>query len=383
MAHERQTSDLSASVTDFSIALYKLTSSGDSGASLFVSPSSVYVVLAMLHAGARNKTLAEMTSALQLSQAGEKHLYDDIETFFEKLLKGSSSVILSCANKIYPNADKSILETYQLLIKKHFGTGVQPMNFRGEADKCRLEINRWAEEQTRGKIRDLLPSGSVTSDTGMVLVNAIYFKGEWLTPFERFSTRKQDFFKSKNKTNQVDMMHKEFSDVQYGESSSLDCQVLEIFYKGRGHGMVILLPKDGEGLGTLESKLNGETLKTAMSNAFRETVIVTLPKFKLESSFTLKPLLAKLGIPSAFDPATADFTGMGNELYVSEVFHKTFVDVNEEGTEAAAATAAVMLLGCALGKREIRFTADHPFLFMIWDHNVEAPLFIGRYTGPS
>ena len=381
MTLEKQLSD---SITSFSFDLYKKAAQSAGDTNMFVSPSSIFTVLAMLHAGARKNTLAEMTSTLKLQNFETPSSYDDMGKFLSLLMKGNNSVTLNCANRLYPNADRSIIETYLLLVKRCFSSTVKSLDYKKDPEGCRNEINDWVETETKKKIKDLLPSGSITSDTGMVVVNAIYFKGDWLTTFASFDTMKRDFSKNKATRIKVEMMNKKFQNVRYGDSKPLDCTILEMYYKGKDHGLVVLLPRELEGLAGLESKLTLETMRAVMASLVRETVIVSLPKFKMESSLKLKPMLAMLGIKDAFDMNKADFTGIGDQLFLSEVFHKTFVDVNEEGTEAAAATAGVMMLGCAFNEdKPLEFKADHPFLFMIWDHRIDAPLFVGRFCGPQ
>ncbi|WAR07017.1 ANT3-like protein [Mya arenaria] len=207
-------------------------------------------------------------------------------------------------------------------------------------------------------------------------------KGNWATQFKPESTKKDNFLLIDGKTTSVDMMNAEMKKVRYGESSEHACKVLHLPYMGEELAMIVVLPKDTDGLLKLEQSLDSPTLNTIINDVFSPTVVVSLPKFKLESSFALSNTLSALGMVDVFSEAKADLSGMGKELYVSQVFHKAFVDVNEEGTEAAAATAAVIRTR-SLPARPREFKANHPFLFLIWNYKLNAPLFIGRGPDPS
>lgn len=211
-------------------------------------------------------------------------------------------------------------------------------------------------------------------------MNAIYFKGNWNEQFNPAYTRSDAFMNHEEKI-QVPMMNKEFKKIKYTEDKQLACKALEIPYVGKEMGMVLLLPNDVTGLISLEKQLSPAALKTVMKQMREQKVSVKLPKFKLEASYEMKDILRKLGIIDLFDDSSADLSGIGEDLFVSQVFHKAFVDVNEEGTEAAAATGAVMML-CSYTP-PTTFIADHPFMFMIWDHRLDVPLFIGRLTNPT
>lgn len=373
--------ELSDFVNEFTMNIYKYVVVSQTSSNVFMSPSSMMVVLTMLHVGARNNTKDQMTKVLKLTRMKNTDVLQHMETFVNTLKRGSKSVTLSAANRLFPHKDKTILEDYVSLVRKHFSADVKLMDYTTKAEEARQEINQWVEGETNSKIKNLLPGGSLNSLTAMVVVNAIYFKGNWATQFEPRFTKKSDFTKLNSDRVQVDMMSRRMKKVKYGENRQLACKILELPYEGEDLCMIVVLPNTNDGLPALEKQLTLKVIRSLVSSVHPGTVDVSLPKFKLETSLELKAALSALGMGDLFDQGSADLSGMGRDLYVSQVFHKAFVDVNEEGTEAAAATAAVIM------KRSIQltldFNADHPFMFMIWDHRLDVPLFIGRLADPA
>ncbi|KAH3729957.1 leukocyte elastase inhibitor-like [Dreissena polymorpha] len=371
---------MSSSASKFSLDLFQHVVSHNPHGNLFMSPSSIFVVMTMVQTGARNETRNQMISTLQFQSNDQQSILADAEQFVKVLNKGSDHVVLRSANRLYPNSDKSILEDYIKAVVKHFASDVKNVDFISNPEGSRQEINKWVEEVTDEKIKNLLPSGSINALTRMVVANAIYFKGNWATQFEPKSTTKTDFHTLDGKALKIDMMKREMKKVRYGESTVLDCKVLHMPYIGDEMAMVILLPNTVTGLLEMEKKMNVQKMNQCIEDVSSPTVIVTVPKFKLESSFQLSDTLSALGMPDVFDANKADLSGMGKDLFVSKVFHKAFVDVNEEGTEAAAATAATIMRR-SMPAPPRTFTADHPFMFMIWHYQLKAPLFVGRFTG--
>ena len=372
---------LSESFNEFTLDVYKNLASKDNE-NLFMSPSSVMVVMAMVHAGARGNTESQMKKTLKLERLEQKGIHAAFGEFVRSMKKGSDNFTLTMANKLYPHVDKTILDEYVKLVGKHFLTETQMLDYSSNPEACRLEINKWVEEETKNKIKDLLAPGIITDLTALVVVNAIYFKGDWADKFDAKDTRKQPFHVTASKTIQADMMFKSFKKIKYGHIEHLDCSVLELPYKGGELSMITLLPNKQDGLSSMEKKLTANDLMNIGSFLRPTNVNVSLPKFKLESTFKLNDCLTELGMPDVFHMDLANLSGMSKteQLYVSHVVHKAYVDVNEEGTEAAAATAAVIM------KRSMpiiqRFTADHPFLFFILDNRNGVPLFIGRIVAP-
>ncbi|XP_052810598.1 leukocyte elastase inhibitor-like [Mya arenaria] len=372
---------VSASANEFTLDIYKAVTESSKNDNLFIAPTSILVVMAMVQVGARNVTKDQMVAALKLKFRNEKELLEEFELFSKALNQGSRDVTLQSANKLYPDKGKDILQEYISVVSKHFGTEIEALEFSTSPEPSRMSINKWVEEFTNHKIKDLLPNGSINALTRLVIVNAIYFKGNWATQFKPENTKKDNFHLIGGKTATIDMMNAEMENVRYGESSEHACKVLHLPYIGEELAMIVVLPKDTDGLLKLEQSLDSPTLNKIINDVITPTVVVSLPKFKLESSFALSNTLSALGMVDVFSEAKADLSGMGKKLYVSQVFHKAFVDVNEEGTEAAAATAAVMMT-FSLPPPPSEFKADHPFLFLIWNYKLNAPLFIGRYMHP-
>ncbi|KAH3729958.1 leukocyte elastase inhibitor-like [Dreissena polymorpha] len=371
-----------SSASTFSLDLYKHVVSHNPNDNMFMSPSSIFVVMTMVQTGAKNETRKQMISTLRFRSNDQQMILADAEQFVKVLNKGSDHVTLKIANRLYPNSDKHILEDYIKAAVKHLASDVTYVDFISNPEGSRQEINKWVEEVTNEKIKNLLPSGSINTLTRMVVANAIYFKGNWATQFEPNSTTRTDFHTLDGKSVKLDMMKREMKKVLYGENKALDCKVLHMPYIGDELAMVVLLPNSVTGLLEMEKKINVEKINQCIEDVYSPTVKVSVPKFKLESSFQLSDTLSCLGMPDVFDTNKGDLSGMGKDLFVSEVFHKAFVDVNEEGTEAAAATAGTIMFFSAPPPPKI-FTADHPFMFMIWHYQLKAPLFVGRYTGST
>jgi serpin B len=339
------------------------------------------VVMAMLHMGARKNTEVQIAKGLRLGTMDKKTLAKEMESFVGRLKESNQAVTLQTANKLFPHASKIISEDFIRLIVQHFRADVQTMDFTTRAEESRLMINTWVEQETRGKIKNLLPEGSINALTAMVVANAIYFKGNWKLKFNVEATSNAEFHISAQQTVTIPMMRQKFQKIRYSGRKDLGCQVIELPYVGDELGMVILLPDTIDGLVELEKKITPRILKDVMDKMVYNEITVHIPKFRLESSYKLKEILSALSMPDLFDERKADLSGIGQNLHVSNVFHKAFVDVNEEGTEAAAATGAVIALKSML--LETKFEANHPFMFMIWDHKLDVPLFIGRLVNPS
>nr|AZP56662.1 serpin B9 [Locusta migratoria migratoria] len=284
-------------------------------------------------------------------------------------LKDSNEVTLDIANKVYLKPGFHIKDEFNQS-SINFMAGLEELEFAQE-DKARKIINDWVEQTTHQKIKDMIPEGFLDDRTLMVLINAIYFKGDWVKQFNKIRTRKMPFHLSSGATKDVDMMYTE-GDFYYVFSEELDSQVLLLPYKGHRVSMMILLPQEVNGISKLEKNIHSIDLQGIMSQMDETEVHVYLPKFKLDYEKELQETLRKLGITSIFEP-TADLGGISDlPLEVSKALHKAFIEVNEEGTEAAAATV-----------RHIVFRADHPFIFLILDTQTKAVLFAGRHSDPA
>ncbi|KAF7213608.1 leukocyte elastase inhibitor isoform X1 [Nothobranchius furzeri] len=409
---------LSKANTSFSLALFKKLGEKDNSSNVFFSPLSISSALAMVMLGARGNTASQMSEVLrftetnklkhagaQMQQQAQAHLpqflqrslktldlRDGVHSSFAHLLselnRSDAPYALSVANRLFGEQSYQFVQDYLEETRKYYKAELQTMDFIHNTETARLTINSWVEKETQGKIKDILDQGAVNGLTKLVLVNAIYFKGNWNKQFNESATRDASFRINKNSSKQVKMMHQK-SKFPLTYISEAACQVLEMPYKGKELSMLIFLPNNIEdsttGLEKLESVLSYENFVewTRPDMMDEVEVQVGLPRFKMEEKYDMKAVLMSMGMVDAFDMGKSDFSGMSpaNDLFVSEVYHKAFVEVNEEGTEAAAATAAVMMLRCAL--RPAAFIADHPFLFFIRHNPSNSVLFAGRYCSPE
>ena len=366
----------------FAVDLYAQLDREQPGKNLFFSPTSISLALAMTAAGARDGTQSEMAQVLHLdadlarahahyhqllgqwNAAGEKRPYQ-----------------LRVANRLWGQKGCSIRPEFLALTGQQYGAEMWLVDFT-QAAAASQEINHWVEEQTNDKIRDLIPPGSLDAQTRLVLTNAVYFKGDWVQPFDKRNTREEDFAVSVQQKVKAPLMHRQ-ARLAYAEDETL--QALELPYVDRELSMVVILPKKADGLPELEKAVTLDKLTALVSMLNIREVNSYLPKFKLETSFALNPTLQAMGLKRAFSPA-ADFSGISSaeSLYISVVLHKAYVDVNEEGTEAAAATGVVMRAYAARHPQPVPvFRADHPFLFLIRDTKAGSILFLGRVTNPQ
>ncbi|MDR3633669.1 MAG: serpin family protein [Isosphaeraceae bacterium] len=348
---------------------------------LFFSPYSLSTALAMTYAGARGETAAQMAKTLHAKLPPEQ-----LDAAIHALVRriggegGTRPYELAAANALWAQSGLSYQDDFLTRLERFYGAGLHQLDFHADPETARRTINAWVEEQTRDKIRELLKSGAITGDTELVLTNAIYFKGRWQDAFPKGRTEEGDFFVPKGSKTRVPLMH-QLARFPYAEGSGF--QALELPYVGNDLSLLVLLPKQRDGLPDLEREL---ATASAMRPAVRE-VDVTLPRFKMTSGFTLNDTLSALGMPMAFT-ARADFSGMNGRggLSISAVVHEAFVDVNEEGTEAAAATGVVMLRSLAVKAprpEPVIFRADHPFLFLIRETKSGCILFLGRVNEPK
>jgi serpin B len=350
---------------------------------LFLSPYSISTALAMTWAGARGATEQEMAKTLHFD-LGQDQLHPACGQLIERLNAAGKAgdFELDVANRLWGQSDYKILTDFQKTVKTFYGADIAPADFQKNAEGARKEINGWVEKKTKDKIKDLLQPGVLQPLTRLVLVNAIYFKGAWTTAFDKKATTTRPFTLENGKKVNVPMM-RQVKDFAYAEDETV--QVLELPYKGNELSMIVLLPRTVDGRKALEEKLTVENLNRWTGAASHKRVDVQLPRFKSTSQFELSNTLNELGMKDAFSPQ-ADFSGMtGNRyLFISAIIHKAFVDVNEKGTEAAAATAVTMREACAPPKEPpVEFRADHPFVFLIRDNPSNAILFLGRVMNPG
>lgn len=345
---------------------------------LFFSPYSISSALAMACAGARGDTAEQMEKALHFTPGAALHA--EFAALFAQLLQAESGVQLKIANALWPQAGYPFLAEYLGLIRTYYGEEITPLDYN-DTEAARQMINGWVRDKTESKIQELIPAGVLNALTRLVLTNAIYFKGKWASPFDAQKSRVMPFLLQENQTVPVPYM------VQHGRfrCAELDrLQVLEMLYGDGQFSMVILLPQMG-GLRLLEDRLKPENLHDWLSKLLPCTAALSIPRFTYSADFHLNQALAALGMTDAFRADSANFAGMDgnpNWLYISAVLHKAFIDVNEEGADAAAATAVVMRSRGAL-QPDVIFTADHPFIFLIRENKTGSILFLGRMMNPT
>jgi serine protease inhibitor len=350
---------------------------------LFFSPESLSTALAMTYAGARGETASKIAMVLHFTLPPER-LHPAMGALLSDLNAPHEGYQLNVANALWAQRGYTFLDDFLNLLKNDYGAGLDQVDFKGATEEARLTINRWVEQKTQDKIKDLLQAGALRADTRLVLTNAIYFKGSWETQFDKAQTKDEDFHLSPAQTTKAPMMHREGS-FNYLNGGTF--QVLEIPYKNKEMSMILLLPNDQAGLASLEQLLTAANLQQWLQQlAPVPKVIVTMSRFKMTQQFELSSVLGRMGMTQAF-AANADFSGMTDkrDFAISEVIHKAYVDVNEEGTEAAAATAVTMrTLAIRLPDEPPPvFRADHPFIFLIRDTRSNSVLFMGRITDPT
>ncbi|XP_055988484.1 leukocyte elastase inhibitor-like [Sorex fumeus] len=376
---------LSTANTLFALDLFRALSKDDPAANIFFSPLSVSSALAMVFLGTRGSTEEQLAKTLHFDMVEEIH--SRFQSLNADINKRGASYILKLANRLYGEKTYDFLPEFLTSTQKMYSAELANVDFKHASEDAREEINAWVKGQTEGKIPELLTSGMVDSMTKLVLVNAIYFKGKWQEEFTKQDTREVSFRLNKKDTKKVNMMRQK-NQFPLGYIEALKCRVLELPYQGEELSMVILLPDDIEdastGLKEIEEQLTLENLTewTLPENMPVVKVNVHLPRFKLEESYILNGALAHLGLRDLFDSSTADLAGMTKlqDLFISKVVHKSFVEVNEEGTEAAAATAIISKT-CTLAPEE-HFVCDHPFIFLIRHKASRNILFLGRFSAP-
>ena len=339
---------------------------------LFFSPYSISTALAMTYEGARGNTAQEMADVLKFSASKPpitpESYRENIASAFGSLQKQlqadkeTSGYQLNVANALWGQQGYPFLPEFIELNKKYFESGLNEVDF-AKSEEARKTINSWVEEKTNEKIKDLMPPGSIDALTRLVLTNAIYFKGDWSIKFKEENTKETDFHVTEEKTAKVPMMYQKES-FEYAQLDNM--QLLQMPYKGDKLSMLVILPKTIGDMESIESNLNLQTLQSNTKQMRKREVDVYLPKFKMTcGTLDISRILAAMGMKDAFSGA-ADFSGMSGrkDLYISGVMHKAFVEVNEEGTEAAAATGVAMRL-LSIAEPPPVFRADRPFIFMI------------------
>jgi len=373
----------------FALNLYKQLAAEKANVNqnLFFSPYSMSAALCMTLAGAKGQTADEMRATLGMSNISGQ----DAASLFGQLnaaIKPADPKVcqLTVANALWGEKTFPFRKDFVDLIAKSYQGNLTNLDFISAPEPSRLRINAWVEEETNQRIKDLLARGMIDPLTRLVLTNAIYFKGQWTEAFEKNKTKPMPFIISQGNIVQVPMMFKHETSIGYCKADSL--AVAQLPYKGGELSMIVLLPDAPDGLPALEKQLTVGQLRQWISNVKTQGVNLYLPRFTMTRDYSMKKPLQTLGMKQAFVPGGADFTGLSDapdakELFVSAVVHKAFVEVNEEGTEAAAATGVVMKTVSAPSAPVPTFRADHPFLFLIRHDKTGEILFLGRVHQPA
>jgi serpin B len=350
---------------------------------IFFSPYSLSSALAMTYEGARGKTADEIQSVFHFPK-DDAVRRESSQKIDSQINKSGKKYQLQTANALWAEKNYQFKPDYLALVDKYYGGKTTNLDFINNTENSRITINRWVEEKTKDKIKDLIPKGSIDRVTRLVLTNAIYFKGLWLEQFSKNNTQEKDFRIEPNNSVKVPMMSfaGEKAKFNYGETEKV--QVLELPYEGNELSMLVLLPKNND-LRAAEESLTSEKLSALRKSLRNQRVDIFVPKFKFEMKYFMAQDLQQMGMPLAFAQGKADFSGMtGNrDLYIGDVIHQAFVEVNEEGTEAAAATGVVMkAMAIMQPEKPIVFNADHPFIFFIQERATGNILFLGRVKNP-
>ena len=378
---------------EFALALFARLRE-DQG-NLFFSPYSISAALAMTYAGARGDTQTQMAKILHfptvpsekvppkpVMQQGQFHsaFGEVVKDLNQRAKKGNYD--LAVANALWGQKGYGLLGDFLKLIEKEYDGRLSEVDFVIATESARKTINAWVEEKTKDKIKELIKPGVLDAMTRLVLTNAIYFKGNWARQFKKDRTREAPFTLLSGQKIDVPMMNQT---DKFGYMEDEDFQALELPYVDNELSMIILLPKETDALPEFEKTLKPENLSQWLDKIHRREVIVSVPKFKMTSQFSLASVLKSMGMTDAFSATAADFSGItgGRDLFISAVIHKAYVDVNEEGTEAAAATGVTMRLTSVGPSETPVFRADHPFLFLIRDNQCGSILFVGRVMNPK
>ncbi|KAM5304046.1 serpin B3 [Glossophaga mutica] len=364
---------------------------------IFYSPLSISAAIAMTYLGAQDNTASEIQKALHFNEVAEdpkggatavhvkksENVHQQFQKLLTELSKPTNAYELHLANRLYAEKKFPFLQEYMDNVNKFYLASVETVDFVNAAEENRRMINSWVEGQTKEKIKNLFPEDSINNITVLVLVNAIYFKGQWNEKFDPKLTKQGEFWLNKDTNKPVRMMAQR-GRFSFAPLEDVPAKALEIPYKDKDLSMVLLLPNERDGLQQLEDKLTAEKLIewTSSQNKSMRNVDLRLPRFKVEESYNLEGVVRALGVVDAFSPGNANFCGMtgGQGLVLSKIRHKSFVEVTEEGTEAAAASGiAIVTLSAPVYEK---FHCDHPFLFFIKHNKTNSILFFGRVSSP-
>jgi len=366
----------------FAFDLYREIVKSQSG-NVFISPFSVSTALAMTYAGADGTNASEMADAMHF-QANTPEFHLGYGKYLEALeANAKGNIQLRIANRLWGEEKYKLVQDFVDLNREAYHSPLQKMDFKNDSEGSRQEINKWVARQTEQRILDLIPPGGITSDSRLVLTNAIYFKGDWLYQFDKKDTKEKKFFKADGSSLKTPFMNYRGA-FDYAENNL--AKFIRLPYKGEKQSMVIVLPHETSDMAKVEADMNTGSFQF-LAYGYRPEVILALPKFKMTLPLMMNQPLFNLGMHQAFEDG-ANFKKMTptNDVHISSVVHKAFIEIDEEGTEAAAATAVIMTIesiSVSEPPRPKEFIADHPFLFYIIDDETQAILFMGRLMEPK
>lgn len=387
------TQEVVNAVNQFAFDLYYQLEQSETG-NIFYSPYSIFSALAMTYEGAKGETAEEMESVLHFPEVDT--LRANFAAIYNNINKEDKEYELKTGNALWVQQDYPFLDDYLNIVERYYGGKAVNVDFVREPEKSIQTINSFIEEQTNGKIKDLIPEGAINELTRLVLTNAIYFKGTWEWEFDKSDTKEKDFKITPKEVVKIQMMHMDPDKTEFNYAELEKLQILELPYKGENISMLILLPKQGETydyeteeiivynytLGDIE--LSAEKLNEYKAH-MKETKLdsISVPKFEFDTKYFMKEVLSAMGMHSAFS-SDADFSGIDGKrnLFINQVIHQAYVNVDEEGTEAAAATA-VGMVETAMPRNMKIFNADHPFIFIIQEKETGAILFLGKVVNPT
>ena len=348
---------------------------------VFFSPWSIYSALGMAREGAKGKTALEMQQVMHFPE-NESQRRQSFALAYDKFNAKDAGYTLSTANALWVEKDYPLLDNFTAAIERYYHGSAQNVDFLGATEDTRSMINFWVESRTNNKIKDLISAGGISPQTQLVITNAVYFNGTWVRSFDKNITRKGNFKTGDDRIIETPMMESVGRESRFNYTETGDMQILELPYQGKRISMIILLPKSD--ISSLEKSLTAGRLAELTKGLQEGRVDVYIPKFTFAAKYFMAKNFEDMGMPTAFTSG-ADFSGINGRknLFINEVIHQAFVDVNEQGTEAAAATAVVMPTMAYGAPRTPVFDADHPFVFLIQDIETGNILFIGRVSDPN
>lgn len=372
---------LSGTLNAFAFSIYKSIDAGTKN--IFISPYSISSALALAYFGAKEKTALQFKNILgwdqDISAFGKK--FSQLNT---KLTTDSSKKInlFSVANSLWLEESMSFSDEYLNNTRNYLKTEVKKLDFKNETENCRETINSWVEDKTNKKIQDFIPEGILKPDTRLILTNAVYYFAKWKKEFDRKKTANSDFYITPSRKINTSFMNDFEGSYRYFEDNNI--KAIEIPYKNDKYSAVFILPIETGDFLKAWDYIDIDSFQNIIRSMHNMRVDVSIPKFKISSFFRLKEVFLKLGLTELFSP-NADFSGMtgGKNLYLDEAIHKTFVEVNEEGTEAAAATGIFMRETAISPEYIKKFVANHPFIFIIKENQTQTVLFIGQVFNPA